>query len=75
MSFCENRDWEGAFIRRGKQTNSFLRINPNPFWEQKMAIKLETQLKKQMIIFYIRSTNIHEFVYGSIPPITDILLS
>ena len=40
-----------------------------------MAIKLETQLKKQMIIFYIRSTNIHEFVYGSIPPITDILLS
>lgn len=40
-----------------------------------MAVKLETRLKKQMIIFYIRSTNIHEFASGSIPPIADILLS
>lgn len=40
-----------------------------------MAVQLETQLKNQMIIFYIRSTNIHEFAYGSVPPTADILLS
>lgn len=40
-----------------------------------MAVQLETQLKNQMIIFYIRSTNIHEFAYGSVPLTADILLS
>ena len=40
-----------------------------------MAAKLEIQLNKQMIIFDIRSINIHEFANVSIPSFSDILLS
>lgn len=69
--------WEGAFTKKWK-TNRFVHfyvLNPNPFWEQKMAAKFETQLNMQMIILDIRSINIYEFANVSIPSFSDILLS